>query len=470
MKNEQPVHAATPLQTDSSIDTLTHRLGSCECGHTHTASDLAQWAATAQGSSLEEKALSASIDETIFSAMFPDPGFRRKFLKAVGAGTALSALSGLIPLDAMKAFAQETKTPGALEKKTLNVGFLPITCATPLIFADKLEFFSKQGLDVKLQKIAGIGLIRDKMINGELEFSQQVMPVALTMSVGLGSAPVPTRILTILNQNGNSLVLAMKHKDNRDPKNWKGFKFAVPFETSHQAMQLRHYLAQAGLNPDKDVSFRIVPPSEYVANLRTGNVDGFFGGEPGGQRAVFEGAGFIHLLSRDFWKGHPCCSITATEAFIKQHPNTYLAFYRAIIGSSLYVSEAKNRVGMAKVLALPQYLNQPEIVVDQVITGKFADGLGNIRNVPDRVEFQPFPHFSSAVWLLVELRRWNFIKQDMDYKKLAEQVMLATDAKRLMAEMGAQAPAPGFRKEMISGEEFDSNSPNEYLKRQMSKG
>jgi NMT1-like family len=99
---------------------------------------------------------------------------------------------------------------------------------------------------------------------------------------------VPTRILTILNQHGNSLVLAMKHKDNRDPKNWKGFKFAIPFDTSHQAMQLRYYLAQAGLNPDKDVSFRVVPPSEYVSNLRTGNVDGFLGGEPGGQRAVYD--------------------------------------------------------------------------------------------------------------------------------------------------------------------------------------
>lgn len=444
---------------------LQHTLGHCPCGQTHQATDLAELSTFAQGSSPEEKALSASIDRDLISAMFPEPNFRRRFLRAVGASTALSAISTLLPIDALKAFAQETKTPGALEKKTLNVGFLPITCATPLIFGEKLGYFAKQGLDVKLQKIAGVALIRDKMINGELEFSQQVMPVALTMSAGLGSPAIPTRILTILNQHGNSLVLAMKHKDNRDPKNWKGFKFAVPFDTSHQAMQLRYYLAQAGLNPDKDVSFRVVPPSEYVSNLRTGNVDGFFGGEPGGQRAVFEGAGFIHLLSRDIWKGHPCCSVTATEAFIKQNPNTYLAFFRAIIGASLYVDEPKNRVGMAKVLAAPNYLNQPELVIDQVLTGKFADGLGNIKNVPDRVEFHPFPHFSSAVWLMVELRRWGILKQDMDYKKLAEQVMLVTDAKRLMAEQGVQAPVAGFRKEKILGEEFDSNQPEAYLKK-----
>ena len=199
---------------------ISHSLGRCVCGQQHSAPELR---ALARGSNSEERALSAGMDEAVFTGMFPDPAFRRKFLKAVGAGTALSAMSAMIPLDSLKAFAQDTRTQGPLEKKALNVGFLPITCATPLIYGEQLGLFTRQGLDVKLQKVAGIALIRDKMINGELDFSQQVMPVALTMTAGLGSAPVPTRVLTILNQHGNSLVLAMKHKDNRNPRNWNGF-------------------------------------------------------------------------------------------------------------------------------------------------------------------------------------------------------------------------------------------------------
>ena len=38
---------------------------------------------------------------------------------------------------------------------------------------------------------------------------------------------------------------------------------------------------------------------------------------------------------------------------------------------------------IAKVISPTAYLNQPETVVNQVLTGKFADGLGGIRNVPD---------------------------------------------------------------------------------------
>jgi len=408
-----------------------------------------------------ETAVSAAIEQSLLHGLFPDPVLRRTLIKSVGAATLLGALATLLPLDALKAIAQESKPP---EKTKLNVGFLPITCAAPLIYGETLGQYAKQGLEVSLQKIAGIGIIRDKMINGELDVSQQVMPVALTMSVGLGGTTQSIKVLTICNQNGNSLVLANKHKDNRDPKNWKGFVFAVPFEQSHQAMQLRNYVAAHGLDPDKDVTYRVIPPTEYVSSLRVGNIDGFFGGEPGGQRAVYEGAGFIHALSRDLWDGHPCCSVTAAESWIKQNPNTFMAFYRAIIAASLHVSDKANRAGMAKVLAQPQYLNAPEIVIDQVLTGRYADGLGNIKTADNRVDYQPFPHYAAAVWLMVQLRRWNMLKEDVDYKKVAQQVMLATDAAKIMQEMGAAPPVANFGKETILGQVFDSSRPDEYLK------
>jgi len=424
--------------------------GLCGCGARQTAAPVDQ-----------EQAVAAAVEDAVLHGLFPDPILRRTLLKTVGAATVLGVLSTLLPLDALKAIAQERKPP---EKPKLNVGFLPITCPAPLIYGENLGHYAKEGLEVLLQKIAGIGIIRDKMINGELDVSQQVMPVALTMTAGVGGTTQSIKVLTICNQNGNSLVLANKHKDNRDPRNWKGFVFAVPFEQSHQAMQLRNYLAFYGLDPDKDATYRIIPPTEYVSALRVGGIDGFFGGEPGGQRAVYEGAGFIHAISRDLWDGHPCCSVTAAETWINQNPNTFMAFYRAIIAASLYVSDKNNRAGMAKVLSQPQYLNAPEIVVDQVITGRYADGLGNIKTAADRVDYQPFPKYSAAVWLMVQLRRWNMLKEDIDYKKLAQQVMLAADAGRIMREMGATPPPADFGKEIILGQEFDSNKPDEYLK------
>ena len=105
----------------------------------------------------------------------------------------------------------------------------------------------------------------------------------------------------------------MKHKDNRDPKNWKGFKFAVPFEFSMHNFLLRYYVAEHGLDPDKDIQIRVVPPPEMVANLRAGNIDGYLGPDPFNQRAVYDQVGFIHLLTKDLWDGHPCCSLGVRE-------------------------------------------------------------------------------------------------------------------------------------------------------------
>ena len=425
----------------------------CACGADHGAASISC-------SGPEATALPSRIDDALVKAVFPDPVLRRSLLKSVGLVSILAAIGEVVPLGTLKAMAQD-KLP--LEKTDINVGFLPITCATPLIMGQERGIFKKHGLNVSLQKIPGIALIRDKMINGELDVSQQVMPVALANTIGVGGNVVPTKVLTILNQHGNSLVLAMKHKDNRDPKNWKGFRFAIPFEQSHQALQLRYYLAEAGLDPDKDVVYRVVPPSEYVSNLRVGSIDGFFGGEPGGQRAVYEGAGFIHLISKDIWEGHPCCSVTATEAWIKQNPNTFMAVFRSVIEAGLHASNFENRKGMATVLAQPNYLNAPETVIEQVIGGRYADGLGNVKSVPDRVNFDPFPHYSMAVWLTTQMRRWNMIKDDIDHKALAERVMLATEARKLLAENGVAVAPEGFRSERIMGKEFNSNEPDVYL-------
>jgi nitrate/nitrite transport system substrate-binding protein len=74
-------------------------------------------------------------------ALFPVDSVRRRFLKAVGANTARAAIASVLPLGALQAMAQD-KAP--LEKKDLKIGFIPITCATPLIMAHPLGFYKSR--------------------------------------------------------------------------------------------------------------------------------------------------------------------------------------------------------------------------------------------------------------------------------------------------------------------------------------
>jgi nitrate/nitrite transport system substrate-binding protein len=367
----------------------------------------------------------------------------------------------VMPLASLQAMAQEKK---ALEKKDLKIGFIPITCASPLIMADPLGFYRQQGLSVQLMKTAGWALIRDKIMNKEYDATHFLSPMPVAISLGLGSAAMPMNVATIQNINGQAIVLANKHKGNRDPKNWKGFKFAIPFDYSIHNFLLRYYLAENGINPDTDVQLRVTPPPEMVANLRAGNIDGFLGPDPFNQRAVFEELGFIHILSREIWDGHPCCAFGVPEAFIKENPGTFAALFRSVLTAADMARKPANRELIAKVISPAQYLNQPEAVVTQVLTGKFADGLGNVRNVPERADFDPVPWQSMAVWMLTQMKRWGYLKGDVNYKQVAEKVFLLTDAKKHMKSLGQPVPDGAYKKFKVMGKEFDPAKPDDYLK------
>jgi len=436
----------------------------CSCGvHQSQAEHDADEASRIAARAADPETLSQDfVEATLVRALFPQDSMRRKFLRAVGAGTAMTAISSLLPIQQLQAMAQEKG--GSLEKKDLKIGFIAITCATPLIMADPLGFYKKQGLNVTLNKTAGWALIRDKMLNREHDASHFLSPMPLAISMGLGSVAQPMNVATIQNINGQAIVLANKHKNRRDPKQWKGFKFGIPFDYSIHNMLLRYYVAEHGLDPDTDIQLRVTPPPELVANLRAGNIDGFLGPDPFNQRAVYDEIGFIHILSKEIWDGHPCCAFGVSGAFIKENPNTFAALYRAVLNAAAMARDPKHRSLIANVIAPPNYLNQPVPLLEQVLSGKFADGLGNVKNVPDRVDFDPFPWQSMAVWMLTQMKRWGYVKGDVNYRQIAEQVFLATDARKRMAEVDMKAPDTAYRKIKVMGKEFDPAKPEEYVK------
>jgi nitrate/nitrite transport system substrate-binding protein len=439
------------------------RNGSCSCG-SHASQSEHERAVGLQriADGSEQQHYEDVVTAAVMRAIFPKDTARRAFLKSVGASTALAALAQFFPLaTATEVFAQGA---GAPEKKDLKVGFIPITCATPIIMAHPMGFYSKQGLNVEVVKTAGWAVVRDKTINKEYDASHMLSPMPLAISLGLGSQPIPFAVPAIENINGQGITLAVKHRDKRDPKQWKGFKFAIPFDYSMHNYLLRYYLAEHGIDPEADVQLRVVPPPEMVANLRADNIDGFLAPDNVCQRAIHDGVGFLHILSKEIWDGHPCCSFTASKEFIAQMPNSYAALVRAIVDATAFASKAENRKQIAETIAPANYLNQPPIVVEQALTGIYADGLGGIRKDEKRVDFDPFPWQSFAVWMLTQMKRWGQIKGDVDYQGIAEQVFLATDTAKLMREMGLTPPAGISKSFVVMGKTFDAAKPGDYVK------
>ena len=433
----------------------------CDCGRheSQSAHERAIRAEAVEVSASEDGRYARVVENAVMRALFPQDEQRRFFLKQVGASTAMAAISSLFPIAA----ATEVFAQAVPEKKDLKVGFIPITCATPIIMASPMGFYAKHGLNVEVIKTAGWAVIRDKTLNKEYDAAHMLSPMPLAISMGVGSNPVPYTIPAIENINGQAITLSVKHKDKRDPKSWKGFKFAVPFDYSMHNYLLRYYLAEHGIDPDTDVQIRAVPPPEMVANLRADNIDGFLAPDNICQRAIYDGVGFMHLLSKEIWDGHPCCSFAASREFITTSPNSFAALTRAIVDATAYASKAENRKSIAEAIAPAAYLNAPPVVLEQVLTGTYADGLGGIKSDAKRVDFDPFPWQSFAVWMMTQMQRWGQIKGDVDYKGVAEQIYLAADTGKVMKEMGLTPPASAYKSFQVMGKTFDPEKPKEYL-------
>lgn len=378
----------------------------------------------------QDAVVARALESSALKGIFGSDLSRRSFIRRVGVGTAAALVAQFFPFSSLQAMAEDARKN--IEKKKLKIGFVPITCATPIVVGHALGFYQKYGLDVEIIKTAGWAVSRDNCLNGNYDGSHLLFPMPQAMSLELGSSGAPWRIVSNVNTNGQAIVLGNQHRDKRDPKTWKGMRFAVPFEYSMHNFLLRMYVAEAGLDPDRDIQIRVVPPPEMVANLRAENVDGYLAPDPFCQRAVFDGVGFIHKLTMELWNQHPCCVFSTSERFISENPNTFIALSMAVLEATAMAELPENRAAFADAMAPRNYLNQPPEVLRQILTGIFPDGLGDVRRVPDRISFMPFPSQSMSIWVLSQMKRWGYIEEDINYQDISREICLSSKTEELM--------------------------------------
>ena len=404
---------------------------------------------------------------------------RREFLRNLAVGAALVTLAncGSGQQTTEDAPDEPVSTDG-LEKTELQVGFIPITCATPIIMSEPLGFYKKYGFNAKVVKMPSWGAVRDSAIAGELDAYHMLAPMPIAMTLGLGSAAFGVKLASIENINGQAITVAERHKGLvNGPADFRGFTIGVPFPYSMHNLLMRYYLATGGIDPDVDVKIRPVPPPDSIAQLVAGDIDAYLMPDPFNQRAVYEGAGFIHMITKDLWPGHPCCAFAASDQWINDHPNTFRALNKAIIEAAGYARDPKNRPEIAAAISERAFLNQPVEVVEAVLTGNFDDGNGNMLQVPDRIDFDPYPWQSFANWISSQLVRWDLqgdgkaaqVIPEKGYDAVGKEIFLTDLARELANELGQTPPDDIYRTETLKFDTFDPADPTAYVKEQIDK-
>jgi bicarbonate transport system ATP-binding protein len=369
-----------------------------------------------------------------------------------------------------------------LEKVNLEIGFVPLTACAPLVVAKEKGFFVKHGLDeVNLVRETSWRGIVDGIINNHLDGAQMPagMPTWLTAG-GHNEQPLPIVSALTMTRNGNAITLGKKFYEQgvTDAKTFKRMLLALDGEphtlgvvhpSSMHNLLLRYWLAAGGIDPDRDVSIKTIPPAQMVADLKAGTIDGYCMGDPWNLRAAMEGIGFIVASDLEIWLGHPGKVLGVREDWANTYPNTHVALVKAILEACRYCADPANEKEICELLADRKYLSTK---VDYI---QLSDPDGNNACSLDRpmYEYGHLMFFGDGVnrpsrtehlWMMTQMARWGDIPLPRNWLEILERVCRVSVFSTAARELGmSDIKYLRGQIQLFDGIPFDSEDPLGYL-------
>ncbi len=308
---------------------------------------------------------------------------------------------------------------------TINLGYLPLLDAAPLLLAQELGYFSEAGLKVRLSREASWANIRDKLCAGTLQGAQLLVPMLISVNLGLNRVKTALTSSFVLNQNGNSFTVSIALREQlrkinpeamasahtsvltlkrliqqRRERGEAAFTFAVVYPYSCHNYLLRYWLAAGGIHPDQDVNLVVIPPSQMVAQLNSGRIDGFCAGEPWGQLAASMGSGHTLCSTYDIWHNAPEKVLAMNQDWADQHPEVYSSLLTVLLKACRWLGETANREDALLLLAQPHCLGtEADFLHWGLLAGK--------HNFHQHSANYPWP--AHMAWLAAQMLRWGHL-------------------------------------------------------------
>jgi ABC-type nitrate/sulfonate/bicarbonate transport system substrate-binding protein len=346
--------------------------------------------------------------------------------------------------------------------RTLRLGFMPLTDAAPLLVAEELGLFEGVGLRVALSAETAWAAVRDKLAFGALDAAQLLGPMPIALAAGLDGIATEVTVAAGLGANGNTLALspALTREVGRFTPPLAATAFAaalrrrararrppvtlaVVFPYSSHNYLLRHWLAQGGLDPDRDLRLTVVPPPLATQRLQQGEIDGFCAGEPWGSQAAALGAGHIALSSGDIWPNHPEKLLCFAAGHAARDPDSAIACTAAVIAAARWLDDPANQAGAIAILRRRVFPKLAPAVIEAAFAGMAQD---LPQATPLRFRTATLPRPDQAAWWLGQMRRWGHLPASLgDSTALApwrQDLWHAAAARLHEAEPPAPPPPP----------------------------
>ena len=300
--------------------------------------------------------------------------------------------------------------------RPLDVGFMPLLDAAPLLAASHLGLDRRHGLQLRLHRQPSWATLRDRLLTGALDAAQAMSAMVLGVQAGIGGPQADLAILLGLNRNGQAIVLspalaAGLAEGGPLPELLRALPrrpvFAQTFPTGTHALWLYYWLAAQDVDPLRDIEAVTLPPPRMPQALAAGELDGFCAGEPWGAEAENLGAGRRVAASGQLWPGHPEKVLATRRSFAALEPEVSVALTAAVLEGCRWLdADPDHRRQAAQWLSADDAIGVPaqRLLAGLLPAGEpgqvlqfHADGQAN------------FPWISDGRWILGQFRRWGWL-------------------------------------------------------------
>jgi two-component system, oxyanion-binding sensor len=310
-------------------------------------------------------------------------------------------------------------------RHVVRFGVLRLTDSAPAVLADAEGLFASEGVEVAIQVEPSWSNIADKLCWGKLDAAIMLLPLALATFAGLRGHPARLIAPMGISQGGNSIVVRRAVADQlphgsaaelhaRLGEQVARPRFAVVHVYSMQNLLLRHWLASAGVDPDRDVDIVVIPPERVVAELARGHIAGFCAGAPWGDVAEASGAGRIVVGSSTIKPGHAEKCLALAKIWATAEPDAATAVLRALRAAQRLCDVPERAPGLAALLA--RRLDLPEQPTRATLPGG-----SSIEHAcfAAAIELDP----AEVLSVLREMQRWGWLDADGDLNALIRGVL-----------------------------------------------
>lgn len=195
---------------------------------------------------------------------------------------------------------------GGGEKRTIKIGYLPITHAVPLFIEKELEQY--YNFDLELVKFGSWPELVDALNTGNIDGASMLVTLAMKAK----EQGIDLRAVALGHRDGNVLVVG---NDINKVEDLMGKNFAIPHKFSTHNILLYQMLKQNGLEYE-DVQAIEMPPAEMPAALAENRIAGYVVAEPFGAASVAIDKGKVLFQDNEVWENSIDCALVLRGDFI----------------------------------------------------------------------------------------------------------------------------------------------------------